>query len=121
MNHPKIVHVGESLQLELHLKNKGEADLKVQDIDLSLAVDGNADSILAGAAVTRTEPAMQSYDVPLSKMRDYHYAGIIKPGETHKVIFYFQAVKPGEFHTDIDVYLSDSRSTAADIVIPIIY
>jgi hypothetical protein len=52
-------------------------------------------------------------------MSDYHYDGIVKPGETLKVIFYFQAVKPEEFYAYIDIYASDVRSAAPDIVISI--
>ena len=120
VDYPKTVQVGDSFELTLTLNNKGEADIRVQDIDLSPAVNGNIDSILAGATVTRTEPAMESYEVSLVKMRDYHYDRVMKPGETQQVIFYFQAVKAGGFDTDIDFYLSDSHTTASDIRISII-
>ena len=62
---------------------------------------------------------MKSNDLSILKMRSYHYNRIIKPGETHKVIFYLQAVKPGGFHTDVDIYLSDGSSTVSDLVITI--
>jgi len=119
VDHPETVHVGDSFELTINLKNTGEADIEVQDIDLSPAVSENYDSILAGATVTRTEPAMKSNDLSILKMRSYHYNRIIKPGETHKVIFYLQAVKPGGFHTDVDIYLSDGSSTVSDLVITI--
>jgi hypothetical protein len=120
VNYPKTVQVGDSFELTLSLNNKGDRDIRVQDIDISPAVNGDNDSILAGATVTRTEPAMESYEVSLVRMRDYHYDRVIKPGETQKVIFYLQAVKAGGFDTDIDLYLSDSHTSASDILISII-
>jgi hypothetical protein len=117
--YPETVQAGDSFKLTLVLKNNGDVDIEVQDIDLSPALSGNYDSILAGATVIRTEPAIKSDEFPSLKMWAYHYNRVVKPGETHTVIFYLQAVKVGEFHTDVDVYLSDARSTASDIRISI--
>jgi hypothetical protein len=111
------IQVGDDFRLLLHLENMGSQDISVQDIDLSPS-SSDVDSILTGASVTSIDPTMTSTDLP-QRMRAYHFNQVVKSGETKTITFYLRAVEPGEFHTDLDIYLSNARSALWDMVISI--
>jgi hypothetical protein len=117
VNHPRIAQVGDRYELTLYLKNMGDEDFEVQTIDLTPAANGIYDSMLAGATVLKTEPIMTSTWISSANMRIYDYYQVVKPGETQKVTFYFQAVNAGSYDTDILVTLSDSEASKSDIMI----
>jgi hypothetical protein len=117
VRYPGVVEVGDQFKLTLSLTNTGEEALTVESIQLWPAVSSDEDSILAGAQVISTEPEMGAIDVPGFKFRSYSYLQNIGPGEAQQVVFNFQAVKSGEFHTDVDVYLTDSWTSAPGLVL----
>jgi hypothetical protein len=118
--YPDTVHVGDGFEMTLYLENISENDISVQDIDLAPAIDiNNAEYILSGANVLKTDPAMKDLDIQFTGMHAFTYGRVVKPGETHSVSFQFQAIKPGEYHSDIVVYLSDATTQLSDLGITI--
>ena len=117
VNYPNNVRVGDSFKLTLYLTNNSDEDIKIETIQLKPSSSENYESILAGVTVTGTKPAMNSIEWPSINAVVYEYSPVVMSGETNTVVFDLKAVKPGEFHTDIDVVLSDSISPNWDSVI----
>ncbi len=101
--YPWTVQEDDTFELILNLQNKGDAAITVGDIDLDEVLGG---SILDGAAVERTEPAMEK-DYSLSGIKSFSYDRTIPAGESQKVTFYLRATEVGEFGGSIGVYVGD--------------
>ncbi|MEW6403094.1 MAG: hypothetical protein AB1649_14945 [Chloroflexota bacterium] len=100
---PSVVHVGENFDLVLTITNASSQSVTVNDIDLDEYLGG---SILDGAVVLETEPAMPR-DYSLEGVKTFSYNRAIEPGETAQVVFHLQATVAGEFGGSVGVYVGD--------------
>jgi hypothetical protein len=100
---PAVVRKGENFDLILTLTNTGNTAFTVGDIDLDEVMSG---SILDGAIVLETEPAMER-DYSLSGVKSFHYDQTLQPNETKEVVFHLQAVTAGEFGGSIGLYVGN--------------
>ncbi len=115
-SYPARVRVGDEFSVTVELVNPGERDIQIEEICLNPSIEGQADSILEGARMTKIDPIMGHDDVASSACaRTEGYS--VAPHETDRVTFYFEAVKSGEFYTDMLFDLGERGTELANIAI----
>jgi hypothetical protein len=98
---PYTVTRGEEFDLVLTLRNTGNEDVYISDIDLDEAFSG---SILDGAITISTDPEMER-NFSTDGIKTFVYNRSLPAGSTEQVIFRMEAVAVGEFGGSIGVYV----------------
>lgn len=93
MDYPREVVVGEPFDVVMELRNIGDEDVEIGDLDLDQVLGG---SFLDGCDVVSTSPSMEM-DASVPGFKSFHYNAILAAGETHTVRFTVEAREPGNW------------------------
>jgi hypothetical protein len=99
-DYPLTAREGETFELVVHLRNHSTGSLSISDIDLD-EKDGN--SILHGATVERTQPALPREEERPGQL-SFGFNQVLGPGEERQVVFTLKAIAAGEYAGDLEIY-----------------
>ncbi len=93
MDYPREVVVGEPFDVVMEIRNIGDEDAEIGDLDLDQFLGG---SFLDGCDVVSTDPSMEM-DVSVPGFKSFHYNATLEAGDTHTVRFTVEAREPGNW------------------------
>lgn len=98
---PLNVKLGEEFTAAMTVQNLAAVPQLLVDLDIG-------GDYLQGIAVLRTEPDhAEVFKVPLMNMTSYSFNQAILPGGQLKILFYFKAIKKGDYSSDVDFVVNN--------------
>lgn len=100
------VAVGDTLPIEIYVKNVSTSSQKIESIDIENA-------LLEGLSVVRAEPPWSIIEPVPFVGRSYVYKHRLSPNEETTFVFYLKGDKPGRFVGIVDVYVGIGLQSVA--------
>lgn len=100
IDYPWQVAVGEPFDVVMEMRNTGDTEIEVGDIDLDEAL---SDSFLDGCRVLSSQPSME-LDSAVPGIKSFHYNRLIGPGEVQTVTFTVEAIEAGKWGGTVGIY-----------------
>lgn len=108
---PSTVKVGDQFNLVIILKNTGQRDILVNQIDLDKSLEN---SLFQGTSIESTDPPMEiAYGA--FWMEVFQYQHVIPAGESRQAIFHLSAIIPGDYISSIGVTVGN-RSKRGELI-----